>query len=55
MMFKALIVEKLYGLSEPQAEFQILDRHISGRLLRLDRMGRSATLPNAYGSTDCPL
>jgi hypothetical protein len=33
MMFKILVVWALYGLSEEQAEFQIMDRRTLGRFL----------------------
>lgn len=36
MMFKVLILQTLYGLSDAQAEFQILDRRSFGRFLGLD-------------------
>lgn len=36
MMFKTLILQALYGLSDGQAEFQILDRRSFGRFLGLD-------------------
>ncbi len=36
MMFKALIVQTLYGLSDEQTEFQIMDRRTFGRFLGLD-------------------
>lgn len=36
MMFKTLILQTLYGLSDAQAEFQILDRRSFGRFLGLD-------------------
>ncbi len=36
MMFKVLVLQALYGLSDAQAEFQILDRRTFGRFLRLD-------------------
>ncbi|GFE76932.1 hypothetical protein NTCA1_45810 [Novosphingobium sp. TCA1] len=36
MMFKTLILQTLYGLSDAQAEFQILERRSVGRFLGLD-------------------
>ena len=36
MMFKVLILQTLYCLSDAQAEFQILDRRSFGRFLGLD-------------------
>ncbi|EIZ80109.1 Transposase (class II) [Novosphingobium sp. Rr 2-17] len=39
MMFKALILPMLYGLSDAQAGFQILDRRSFGRFLGLDDGG----------------
>lgn len=36
LMFKALVLQTLYGLSDAQAEFQILDRRTFGRFLSLD-------------------
>lgn len=36
MMFKTLILQTLYGLSDAQAEFQILGRRSFGRFLSLD-------------------
>jgi IS5 family transposase len=36
MMFKTLVLQTLYGLSDAQAEFQILDRRSFGRFLDLD-------------------
>jgi IS5 family transposase len=36
MMFKVLILQTLYGLSDAQTEFQILDRRSFGRFLGLD-------------------
>ena len=36
MMFKVLVVQALYGLSDAQAEFQIMDRRTFGRFLGLD-------------------
>ena len=36
MMFKTLILQTLYGLSDAQTEFQILDRRSFGRFLGLD-------------------
>lgn len=36
MMFKTLILQTLYGLSDAQAEFQILNRRSFGRFLGLD-------------------
>lgn len=36
MMFKALVLQTLYGLSDAQTEFQILDRRSFGRFLDLD-------------------
>ena len=36
MMFKVLVLQTLYGLSDGQAEFQILDRRSFGRFLGLD-------------------
>ncbi|MEJ2408584.1 MAG: transposase, partial [Novosphingobium sp.] len=36
MMFKTLILQVLYGLSDAQAEFQILDRRSFGPFLGLD-------------------
>ena len=36
MMFKVLVLRALYNLSDPQAEFQILDRRTFGRFLGLD-------------------
>ena len=35
-MFKVLVLQALYGLSDAQAEFQILDRRSFGRFLGLD-------------------
>jgi IS5 family transposase len=35
-MFKALVLQTLYGLSDAQAEFQILDRRTFGRFLGVD-------------------
>lgn len=35
-MFKVLVLQVLYGLSDDQAEFQILDRRSFGRFLGLD-------------------
>ena len=35
-MFKILVLQVLYGLSDDQAEFQILDRRSFGRFLGLD-------------------
>lgn len=36
MMFKVLVLQALYGLSDPQAEYQIMDRRTFGRFLGLD-------------------
>ena len=36
VMFKVLVLQALYGLSDPQAEYQILDRRSFGRFLGLD-------------------
>ena len=36
MMFKTLVLQTLYGLSDAQTEFQILDRRSFGRFLGLD-------------------
>jgi IS5 family transposase len=36
LMFKILVLQVLYGLSDDQAEFQILDRRSFGRFLGLD-------------------
>lgn len=36
MMFKVLVLQTLYGLSDAQTEFQILDRRSFGRFLGLD-------------------
>ena len=36
LMFKVLVIQALYGLSDAQAEFQILDRRSFGRFLGLD-------------------
>jgi IS5 family transposase len=36
LMFKVLVLQVLYGLSDDQAEFQILDRRSFGRFLGLD-------------------
>lgn len=36
MMFKVLVLQTLYALSDAQAEFQILDRRSFGRFLGLD-------------------
>ena len=36
LMFKVLVILALYGLSDAQAEFQILDRRSFGRFLGLD-------------------
>ncbi len=36
MMFKVLVLQALYGLSDEQAEFQIMDRRTFGRFLGLD-------------------
>lgn len=36
LMFKVLVLQALYGLSDAQAEFQILDRRSFGRFLDLD-------------------
>lgn len=36
MMFKVLVLQALYGLSDAQAEFQIMDRRTFGRFLELD-------------------
>lgn len=36
LMFKILVLQVLYGLSDEQAEFQILDRRSFGRFLGLD-------------------
>ena len=36
MMFKVLVLQALYNLCDPQAEFQILDRRSFGRFLCLD-------------------
>ncbi|MEL7000212.1 MAG: transposase [Pseudomonadota bacterium] len=38
-MFKMLVIQALYGLSDAQAEFQILDRRSFGRSLGLDDGG----------------
>ncbi len=40
MMFKILVLQALYGLSDPQAEFQIMDRRTFGRFLGLDEGNR---------------
>ena len=39
MMFKVLVLQALYGLSDAQAEFQIMDRRTFGRFLGLDDGG----------------
>ena len=36
MMFKVLVLQALYGLSDAQAEFQIMGRRTFGRFLRID-------------------
>ena len=36
LMFKVLILEALYGLSDEQAEFQVMDRRTFGRFLGID-------------------
>lgn len=36
MMFKVLVLQALYGLSDAQAEFQIMDRRTFGRFLGLE-------------------
>ena len=36
MMFKTLVLQTLYGLSDAPTEFQILDRRSFGRFLGLD-------------------
>jgi IS5 family transposase len=36
LMFKVLVLQALYGLSDGQAEFQIMDRRTFGRFLGLD-------------------
>lgn len=36
LMFKVLVIQALYGLSDAQAEFQIMDRRTFGRFLGLD-------------------
>ena len=36
MMFKILVLQALHGLSDAQAEFQILDHRTFGRFLGLD-------------------
>jgi len=36
MMFKVLVLQALYGLSDAQAEFQIMDRRSFGRFLGID-------------------
>jgi len=36
MMFKVLVLQALYGLSDAQAEFQIMDRRTFGRFLGID-------------------
>ncbi len=36
LMFKVLVLQALYGLSDAQAEFQIMDRRTFGRFLGLD-------------------
>ena len=36
LMFKVLVLQALYSLSDDQAQFQILDRRSFGRFLRLD-------------------
>ncbi|KMW56899.1 Transposase (class II) [Candidatus Rhodobacter oscarellae] len=36
MMFKARVLQAVYGLSDAQTEFQILDRRSFGRFLGLD-------------------
>lgn len=36
LMFKVLVIQALYGLSDAQAEFQIMDRRSFGRFLGLD-------------------
>jgi len=40
MMFKVLVLQALYGLSDAQAEFQILDRRSFGRFLGIDDGGQ---------------
>ena len=35
LMFKVLVIQALYGLSDAQAEFQIMDRRTFGRFLGL--------------------
>lgn len=43
MMFKILVLQALYGLSDEQAEFQIMDRRTLGRFLgRLDGAGKTS-------------
>lgn len=42
MMFKVLVLQALYNLSDPQTEFQILDRRSFGRFLGLDDGDRVA-------------
>lgn len=36
LMFKVLVIQALYGLSDAQAEFQIMDRRTFGRFLGID-------------------
>jgi len=36
LMFKVLVLQALYGLSDAQAEFQVMDRRTFGRFLGLD-------------------
>ena len=36
MMFKILVIQSLYGLSDAQAEFQIMDRRTFGRFLGIE-------------------
>jgi len=36
VMFKVLVIQALYGLSDAQAEFQIMDRRTFGRFLGID-------------------
>jgi IS5 family transposase len=40
LMFKVLILQALYGLSDEQAEFQVMDRRTFGRFLGIDDGGR---------------
>jgi IS5 family transposase len=43
-MFKVLILQALYGLSDEQAEFQVMDRRTFGRFLGL---GEGDRVPDA--------